>query len=412
MNRIPLFLKYALCTVFGLCVMTGCVDEYEAELPEGDSHLLVVSGTICSGRYSEFHLTWSVPLSQKSDYDDDSSSYWETQLVRDAKVTICGTDGSVYECPENVVSYEYDDTSYSFGTGYYGCDMPQLNPDVSYYVNIECDGDTYQSTPEKPIPTPKIERLECFQKDSLSNVEVLLTTAEPDNPDQATYCTWTYVETWEMRPLRKTTIYFDTITMKRQYLSEDELYPERGWKFGWDETILAASTANYADGRFNRYQLLEIPRDDERVYWCYSNEVTQRAVSKTEYEYMKACLEAGWEMGGLFSPQPSALPTNIHCKTSSKRAIGYVGCSQNVATKRIYIKASEISRDLPKPGPHMYLPNCSEFECAEMVEHGWILYLWYDGRMTMGPLETYWARPEDFDIRLHGAMTYKPGYMP
>jgi hypothetical protein len=417
MNRIPLFLKYALSAVIGLCVMTGCVDEYEAELPEGDSHLLVVSGTICSGRYSEFHLTWSVPLRQEADYNyysslySSSSAYSEVQPVRDARVAICGTDGSVYECPEHTVSYDNHGYSYSFGTGVYGCDTPELNPDVSYYVTIDYDGDTYRSTPEKPIRTPDIESLEYFQKDSQSSVEVLLTTAEPDNPDQTTYCTWTYGETWEVRPLRQTVIYFDVSTMTRQYLTGDQQYPARGWKFGHEESIISASTANYADGRFNRYQLLDIPRDDERVSWCYSNEVTQRAVSKTEYEYMKACLEAGWEMGGLFSPQPSALPTNIHCLTSSKRAIGYVGCSQNVATKRMYINASEISRDLPKPGPFVEF-DCSERDCAVMVQQGWILYLWYDNRIGGGPLTTYWAYPADFDVRLHGAVTYKPDYMP
>ncbi len=426
MNNRLLYFKYALSTLVGLFMTTACVEEYEAELPETESCLLVVDGTICSNSYSLFNLTWSVPLSNRherdyyhyssSDYGSSSSDYFYSveKYVSGATVTICGTDGSKYECPEVVNRYEqwYDDYVEYYGTGIYGCFTPELDPNVSYYVTIEYNGDTWQSTPEKPIRTPDIETLEYFQKDSLSNVEVLLTTAAPDDPDQMTYYTWNYGETWEVRPARETKIYFDLNTLTKQNLPDDQKYPERGWKYGHDETILTASSAHYDGGKFTRYQLLEIPRDDERVSWYYCNDVTQRAISKAEYEYDMACIQAGWEMGGLFSPQPSALPTNIRCLTSSNRAIGYVGCSLNVVRKRMYIDGTQISRILPEPGPLKIFDSCSEIDCIKMVQNGWVLYLWYDGRMIGDPLSTYWAYPVDFDVRLKGASVFKPDYMP
>lgn len=402
MNKILSFIKYAIPVIMGAFMMTGCVEEYEAELPESETNLLVVSGTICSNELSQFHLTWSASLNNDhTDYfsDYDQSTYTYVQPVIDARVTICGSDGSEYGCTTNEA-------------GIYVCNTPELNPNTSYYITIAYNDDVYQSTPEKPIRTPEIETLEYFQKDSFSNVEILLSTAEPDNPEQTTYFTWEYAETWEVRPTRKTSIYFDVETQTRKYLTAAQQYPERGWKFGNNGTILTESTAHYDGGMFTKYQLLSIPRKDERITWNYCNDVTQRAISKAEYEYNMACIQAGWDMGGLFSPQPSALPTNIHCTTSSKRAIGYVGCSQNIAKKRIYIDGTQISRELPEPGPYIKLPDCSEYDCCKMIDRGLVLYIWNDGRMIFEPLVTYWAYPEDFDVRLRGATTVKPDYMP
>jgi hypothetical protein len=215
-------------------MVTGCVEEYEAELPAKDTHLLVVSGTICSNQHNQFRLTLSTFLRNASD-DLANSSLSESLsapvAVSGAKVTICGTDGTEYECTEGretdkkpkigtydeytglyeyynseygyyYTSYEEEYEEYSYGTGVYSCDVPKLNPDVSYFLTIKNWGEVYQSTPEKPIRTPEIERMEYFQKDSLSGVEILLTTEAPDAPDETTYFIWDYDETWEVRPTR------------------------------------------------------------------------------------------------------------------------------------------------------------------------------------------------------------------
>jgi hypothetical protein len=401
MKRISLFTKIAHFIVICACMLTGCVEEYEADLPEGETNLLVVNGTIRSNEKSEFYLTRSIPLNDhSSDYYYVNDSYtWDAQTVYYARVTICGTDGSEYAC-------EIQDN------GYYSCDTPALNPDVAYYVRIEYDDDIYQSEPEKPLSTPDIDELEYYQKGDWENIEILLTTAEPDDPTQTAYYTWDYTETWEVRPTRQTSVYFDLEAMTAKYLTQDMQYPSKGWKIADSKAILTESTAHYVGGKFTKYQLLDISYKDERIAWNYCNEVTQRAISKAEYEYNKACVEAGWEMGGLFTPQPSSLPSNIRCTTSSKRAIGYVGCSLNTASKRVYIDGEKIYREVPQPGPYIKLPDCSEYDCEEMVYQGMILYIWDDRRMIYQPLTTYWAYPADFDIRLSGATTTKPDYMP
>ena len=47
-----------------------------------------------------------------------------------------------------------------------------------------------------------------------------------------------------------------------------------------------------------------------------------------------------------------------------------------------------------------------------MTQEGKVLYDWNDGRQAMQPLVTLWGEPEDFDVRLRGATTEKPYYMP
>lgn len=415
--------------IAGLFMITGCVEEYEADLPEGETRLLVVNGSICSNQHNEFQLTWSSSLNDKS---GNYLNNMEAMPVVGAKVTICGTDGTKYECEEtkhmvsiytekNDDSDEYYDSDenenreeYVYEYGFYSCDLPELDPNVSYFLTIKYEKDTYQSTPEKPIRTPDIETLEYFQKDSLSDVEILLTTAAPDDADKTLYYTWDYTETWEVRPVRTTYIIFDpAVERKIRYRVKDEVFPKRGWLLGHSQRIITESTVNYAGGKFCKYQILSIPRNDERISWNYCHDIRQRAISKAEYEYEIACRQAGWEMGGLFTPQPSALPSNIRCITSSKRAIGYVGCSQNVATKRVYVDGEKISRITPKASDvYLKLYWCTDEDCMDMQNQGMVLFEWDDRRDLNGPLVTGWGTLADFDVRQRGATTDKPDYMP
>ncbi len=452
MNKISIFIKYVLSVIVCLFMMTGCVEEFEADLPEDDdTKLLVVDGTICSNQHNQFHLTWSSMVKNEIGHNGNVSferPYEKPLPVNGAKVTICGTDGSVYECKEDVQTertpkegyydpyselYVYYDDEYGnfhfseveeynefrYSTGIYSCDVPELKPDVSYYLTIKYWDDVYQSTPEKPIRTPDIESLEYFQKDSLSDVEVLLTTAAPDDPSKTTFFIWDYSETWELRPSRTTRMYLDV--SDNIYDFHDRLfteyykllYPKYGWKTVNSNSILIESTAHYAGGKLNKYQIVSIPRDDERISWNYSHKLNLRAISKDEYEYAMESRQAGWEMGGLFTPQPSVLPTNIRCLTSSKKVLGYVGCAQNVISKRIYIDGTKVSRVLPE-SPVKVVYRCNEPKSFEMLWDGWLLYSYNEKEYVAGEqvAETHWVHAGDLDVRRRGATTVKPDYMP
>lgn len=399
-------MRHILSIVASVFMLTGCVEEFDAEMPESESKLLVVNGTIRSNVYSIFQLSWSSSLSSsfgtkdKNNYATTSSS---VDRVCGAKIKVCGTDGSEYPC------YEYDTNNDGRGSGYYDCLIPELNKDVEYYVQIQIEDDIYESTPEKPIRTPEITYMEHLQRDPQADVDILISTDTPDNPKQTSYFVWDYNETWEVRPRLRSFVYYDLV--EDSVICKD-IYPARGWKDYRNEKILVGSTVHYAGGQFEKYQLFEIPRDNERIYWNYSAYVTQRAISRGEYEYMVAVRQAGWEMGGLFSPLPSFLPTNIHCTTSDKKAIGYVGCSMNEVGMRMYIDGTTLSRKMPDPSRIERVDPSDKDVCRYMVKQDKALYDYKEGNPGKGPVG-YWGELVDFDIRLQsGLYLEKPTYMP
>ena len=125
---------YALCIInYALLLMlSGCIEEYEAEIDEEDTDMLVVKGTICSGELNKFYLLQMQALNSPN----------TPQTVMGAKVSVRGSDGSEYPAQAT--------------NGYYACMVGDLNPNVDYYLHIGIGSEVYESEPQKPLPTEKI----------------------------------------------------------------------------------------------------------------------------------------------------------------------------------------------------------------------------------------------------------------
>ena len=175
---------------------------------------------------------------------------------------------------------------------------------------------------------------------------------------------------------------------------------------------MVGPSTNYDNQHIQRRKIYDIDRDNERVYYRYSGLVQQRAITKAEYEYEQARLQASSEMGGLFTPQPSALPTNIRCLTSSKHVIGYVGCSLNTSKRRFFIDANDYSIYYPIGGDfRMWVEDPSPTWCKLLVDRGMFLCEWIDERMyPYGTLRTAWAYPYLLDVRYKGAYIDEPDF--
>ena len=384
-RRKPLYI--ALCLMVCACTLSGCIEEYEADISASDSNLLVVEGTICSGQLNTFILTRTQPV----------NSPFAPPVVEGASVSVRGSDGSVYATQ---------------GTdGRYSCWVDDLAPDVEYYLHIEVDGDVYESEPQKPLPTEGIADVSVVQDTRESNIDVLVTPDAPFNPDKPNYYSWTYDETWEVHPDHTTVIYFDIKTSQPVY--DPNQFPTRGWKTLTASTIMVGSSLNYEGQQIRKLKLYDIDRTSERVYYKYSGLVHQRAISKAEYEYGLARRQAGSEMGGLFTPLPSALPSNIHCLTSPKHVIGFVGCSLNTSAYRFFLHAEDYSVVLPLwKDDRRWLNDCDEMACYRMVvKEGMFLCEWKDERYRPGGvLQTAWAYDYQLDVRLRGARDEEPDF--
>ena len=386
MKKLKKSLYLVLCLLVGVS-LSGCIEEFKADIPEDDSELLVVEGSICASRLNKFTLSRTMPLNTST----------TPQKVTGASVSVRGSDGSEY------IMLEAD--------GYYGSWIDALAPDVAYYLHIETGGEVYESEPQKPLRTEPIADVVGVQNTTESNIDVLITPAAPYEPDHANYYSWTYDETWEVHADYTTNMYFDKATMRRMY--QAHLFPEVGWKDASGTTIMVGASTNYDGQQIRQLKLYDLDRSNERVWYMYSGLVSQRAITKAEYEYELARRQAGSEMGGLFTPQPSALPTNIHCLTSSKHVIGYVGCSLNVSDYRFFLDADDFSIEIPqREDSRLWIDNCNEEICAKMVDKGMFLCVWDDNRISFGTLKTAWAYERQLDVRYKGAYIERPDYWP
>lgn len=387
MMKLREMLRWVLGVVCMALTLSGCIKDFEADIPSDDSNLLVVEGAICSGTLNRFVLSRTQII---------NSSY-HPQMVAGAKVSVRGSDGS------ELAAQETD--------GCYTCQVGDLAPDVAYYLHIETDGEVYESAPQKPLSTEQIAEVVGVQDTPESSIDVLVTPAEPSESAKVHYYSWTYDETWEMHPDYTTVWYFDTAS--KQPVFNAHQFPERGWVNATSSTIMVGSSRSYENQHIRGLKLYDIDRGSERMFYKYSGLVRQRAISRAEYEYELARRQTSTEMGGLFTPLPSALPTNIHCLTSDKRVIGFVGCSMNMSEYRFFLSPTDYAINHPQPkDARKWLNDCDEMDCCRMVEEeGMFLCEWVDERYKPdGKLRTAWAYKYQLDVRLRGAYAEEPDF--
>lgn len=388
MMKLKKTIYYVLCLMMGMSTLTGCIEKYEADIPTDETGLLVVEGTITPGE-NKFILQRTTAL----------DSYFTYYMEGNASVVVRGTDGSAYETEDD--------------NGTYTCYIDELKPDVQYYLHIEASGEVYESDPQTPLPTEKIAEVRGDQSTPRSNIDILVTPAEPFDNSKINYYTWTYEETWEVHPDYNTFVYYDVNNMccvKTNHL----LYPERGWKDAPSSSIMVGSSTNYDAQHIQQLKIYDIGNDSEKMYYRYSGLVHQRAISKAEYEYELARRQAGSEMGGLFTPQPSALPTNIHCLTSKKHVIGFVGCALNTSEYRFFLEPQNYSIYRPaEKDMRRWVENPSSDDCIELVKNGLHLCEWDDTYMSPEGkpiLKTAWAYEYQLDVRYRGAYIEEPDF--
>lgn len=370
----------------GVCMLSGCIEEYEAAIPEENTDLLVVEGTICSYKQNQFILTLTQSINSTS----------KPRKVRGAEVSVRGSDGSVFDTQDTDEGYT--------------CWIGALAPDVEYQLHIEIGGEVYESEPQKPLRTEGIADAIGVQNTPESSIDVLVTPDAPFVPGKVNYYSWTYDETWEVHSDYTTHIYFDTEKMMAVFKADQ--FPERGWKDAIDSTIMVGTTASYEGQHIQKLKIFDIDRSSERLWYRYSCLLHQRAISKAEYEYELARIQASSEMGGLFTPLPSALPTNIRCLTSHNHVIGFVGCSLNTTDYRLFLSAKDFSiYRTPKKDARTWFDDTSLTDCIQMVSEGMYLCEWEDKRMEPGGrLRTAWASEFLLDVRYKGAYIIKPDF--
>lgn len=300
----------------------GCVEKFEANIGDIATEGLVVEGNIISDSMVVFNLSRILPLSETKENENLFSNY----LIADAELAVKGSDGSSW--PGNLRN-----------RGEYVVQIGTLQPDIKYHLEIQYDGDTYQSEPQKPLPCSGIEKMTCSQSDLLGPVSVRLDSKEFDL-SETKYYLWHFEEDWEVRARFATTDLYDIETNSVIHYA----YPPvaQGWCYNKTDKILLGTTESALENRMVGKQIHSIAHTDYRLSVLYSIRVQQRNLTRKEYEYYQVCAKLNNEMGGLFTPQPSELPTNVMCSNPERKVIGYVGCNMGIAYRQLYIPRDKI----------------------------------------------------------------------
>lgn len=376
-----------------LLLFSSCVEEFNAQLPESEISLLVVDGNIVSDSTCIFTLSRSFSLNEE-EFPEDFNQI-------KANVAVKGKDGSLY-------------TGTSLGKGQYSVKVGKLNPQQTYYLEINWEGNTYTSTPQQPLVTEDLS-LKFTQPDENGPVHVHFSTKSTIDNEPGYYI-WNYIEDWEIRTTYRTNAEYNPINST--IIVYDDFPYDQGWVHKESKEIYIHSTANFNDNRFTDKILYSIPNHDHRLSHLYSTFVIQRKMTKGEYEYYQCKERFTNDMGGLFTPQPTELPTNLSCNDKNKRVIGYVGVNMNVSIQQLYIPTTNVN----------YIPNynCTNTEELELIaklshlniENPHELYFYnyrvsyYMDRGMLPPI-IKWAEAQCVDCRFFGAIPdAKPDFWP
>jgi len=321
-----------LKTVFGLIIstllLTGCITEYNAILPENDRKILFVNGSIIASTDVTFHISQSFSLNV-----DAVTKIPEESFITNANLIIIGSNG--YKSPPAIHQ----------GKGAYQISVGELEDDVEYGIQIELDGDTYQSAPLRPLYTPEIDSISWKQPEFYGPVYFYVSTY--DETEGTKYFMWNHTEDWEIYADYTTTLFFHPMSLEFTII---EPAPFRYcWKKSESVRSVFSSTESLSENRIidKQFYQYNYPSDD-RFSSLYCITVTQRVISKGAYEYYQDIQKMNEEMGGLFTPQPTEFVGNIRCTTNpEKKILGYVDVSKNTTTKRMFIYPNRIVREEP-----------------------------------------------------------------
>ena len=344
----PAYLYYSLFSL--ALLMSSCIDEYNADLPSTDQNRLVVEGHIRSD------MTCTFSLSQTRGLSDESWILGGPLAVFDARLSVVGEDGTVFpgtQIPPGIGFY--------ITSGTYQVQVGTLRPDVRYWLRIETQGDVFTSDPQYPLDADPIDLLSYEQSRPDQEVDIMVTSAAPADNQVHSY-RWDCDQYWEIYTPYKADYEYNPQT--------DSIYKTvEPTNHGWCKARLAdvkmGKTSDFQQNRIEGMPLFSIKHTDNRLNTRYTARVYQRRITPQEYEYETLRNKLTNEMGGLFTPMPADLPTNIHCEGGSRKAIGYVGVSGRVTSATLTLTHSEVKYErtrIPEQVSHgeMFPATCRQ----------------------------------------------------
>ena len=375
-------LKYIFNLSLMLCITASCIDEYNADLGDSDSNILVVEGNILSDEFCQFYLTHSIGI-------NEVGLNKEHLYINDATLRVVGSDGSSYEAKKIYPGY--------------GVQVGTLNPNVKYSLEITWDGAVFTTEPAFPLQTPKIDSM-SYRQDSITGQVGIMVTEEAPNSKDPIYLRWFFDETWEIHSHYHPAFVYDPLKDNMRSIEEEEK-KFVGWKYGSSSSIIVGNSAKFDNNHIRDFRIQSIDVTSDRLEQYYCIDVRQYAMSRAQYEYELARREISDEMGGIFAPLPSELFTNITCNDNKHRAIGYVGVGM-LQRGQLWINSQYVTY---RDALYKYIEIITDEELLKLTPKE--LYdIGYRITDDTEPMDGvwHWANQRGVDVTLRGASLVRP----
>lgn len=360
-----------------LLILGGCIEEYDDGYSDSGNNLLVVSGSIMGNSQNTFVLRRSVARSAEN-YEAINN------YVSGAEVTVECSNGSKFTCSER-------------GQGCYVVNIGELLPDEKYGLRIVVSPDeVYTTTPMCPMSSPAIEKASWFMRDD--EVNVVLST---EDPHERVYFCWEYEDAWE---------YVTPYVATYEYSPETDgivvanPLKNRGWFYGHNYDYVIGTNERYDDGALKKFKICGYSDSNYRFQTKYCIFIRQYALSREEYEYLHLVDVYNSQMGGLFTPMPSELPSNVH-GSEGQKAIGFVGVRGSCSEQYVCITSGQVGYK------HYEHPrDATEAELEGMSDYNKYINGYRVHEYISFTNEVKWTEGRFVDVTMYGAVLEKPDY--
>jgi hypothetical protein len=221
--------------------------------------------------------------------------------------------------------------------------------------------------------------------------------------DENGYYFWKYEETWSYTARFETAVTLDN-NLNLIPLTEN-MY--QCWNSEKSKDILVASSTvlNDDSGILQKFPLVTVPWESEKLQTRYSVEIEQRAISKETYEYLQELKKNTENLGTLFDPLPSQPVGNLKCLTYPDELVLGNFTASTIEQKRIFISTIGLERP---PGKRSVTGNesCALVEIRSRAD--WELFAPVWNGTVMDPVMG--TSPICVDCRIRGGTNIKPDF--
>ena len=304
-----------------LAVMISCKKPYSPPETEISGSILVVEGTIATGSNTENRFL----LSRVKTLQDTSVNIPESG----ASVSIESENGSSWILPEN-------------NPGNYSANI-NLSSSLKYRLKVLTrNGKQYVTDYLVAAATPPIDSVTWQQPD---NLKIFVHTHDPSNNTH--FYRWEFTETWEYHA------YYDS---NLDFVNGHIVFRNPGdqtyscWSSQSSGAIIIGNTTALTEDVVSYQPVTIVQRPSVKASYKYSILVRQVGLTQEAFNFWSILRKNTELTGTLFDPQPSQMPSNIHCMNDpNEQVIGYISAGV-VSEQRIFIKNADLL-NWQTPGP-------------------------------------------------------------